>query len=191
MRYATHNGVKCRFDTKYIDHTQDTQDGTVITTLLDKITNRHYRVKSRYLAGADGANSMIVKHLDLPLESRPAGQIAVNVLVEADLTKQMAYCEGVLHNIVQPDKPPRDYASACVVRMVRPWTQWLFIFLAAPALTELKATEENWYAAVRECIGDDSVDFCIKRVSPWTINDTVARVYQKGNVFCMGDAVHR
>lgn len=40
-------------------------------------------------------------------------------------------------------------------------------------------------------IGDDSVDVKIKGVSTWVINETFANLYSKGDVFCLGDAVHR
>ena len=189
--YASRNGFKCRFDTRYLEHDQDAEKGTVTTTVFDGITNQKYRIKSRYLAGADGANSLVVEHLDLPLQSRPAGAIAVNVLVDADLSHQMENCEGVLHSILQPDKEWHGRARFCIARMVKPWHEWLFIFMAAPNVTELVATNENWLELVKESIDDDSVDVKVKRVSPWTMNDTVAELYQKGNVFCLGDAVHR
>ncbi len=40
-------------------------------------------------------------------------------------------------------------------------------------------------------IGDDSIKIKILNFSRWTINDQVARTWQKGKVFCIGDAVHR
>lgn len=44
---------------------------------------------------------------------------------------------------------------------------------------------------IQEWIGDDRIDVKIKGTSKWRINDCVALTYSKGNVFCLGDAVHR
>jgi flavin-dependent dehydrogenase len=40
----------------------------VTTTVLDKLTNQTYEIRSRFLFGADGARSSIMKQLDLPLD---------------------------------------------------------------------------------------------------------------------------
>lgn len=40
-------------------------------------------------------------------------------------------------------------------------------------------------------IGDDSVEIELLSTFRWTINDQVARTWQKGNVLCIGDATHR
>lgn len=61
---------------------------------------------------------------------------------------------------------------------------------------------------LREFVGDDSIpinikvgdNFCLfeeegpdnfQDVSKWYINETVAERYSDGNIFCLGDAVHR
>ena len=44
-------------------------------------------VKSRYLCGADGANSTIVKELGLPMHAEPFQGLALNVYVEADMVR--------------------------------------------------------------------------------------------------------
>jgi hypothetical protein len=51
--------------------------------------------------------------------------------------------------------------------------------------------EEDVLSRIRQMVGDESVDVEILDFSQWTINDQVARSWQKGNVFCIGDAVHR
>ena len=40
-------------------------------------------------------------------------------------------------------------------------------------------------------IGDDEIPIKVKSWSTWTVNHMHATNYQKGRVFCMGDAVHR
>ena len=42
-------------------------------------------VRSKYLCGADGANSTIARDLQLPFKDEPFQGLALNVLIEADL----------------------------------------------------------------------------------------------------------
>jgi 2,4-dichlorophenol 6-monooxygenase len=41
------------------------KDGYVLTTVLDRLTNKHYKIKSKYLFGADGANSRVARQLGM------------------------------------------------------------------------------------------------------------------------------
>jgi 2-polyprenyl-6-methoxyphenol hydroxylase-like FAD-dependent oxidoreductase len=67
-RYATLNGFRCRFDTKFVSFEQSS-DG-VVTTLYDKVLAKSYTVRSKYLFGCDGARSPIVQQLGLPMIKR-------------------------------------------------------------------------------------------------------------------------
>lgn len=44
---------------------------------------------------------------------------------------------------------------------------------------------------MRAAIGDESVDFTIKKISPWQFNHVVAWGYRRGRLFIAGDAAHR
>jgi 2-polyprenyl-6-methoxyphenol hydroxylase-like FAD-dependent oxidoreductase len=44
---------------------------------------------------------------------------------------------------------------------------------------------------MKQCVGDESVDVEILDVSKWYINEIVAERYSDGNIYCLGDAVHR
>lgn len=45
-------------------------------------------VRSKYLCGADGAGSRIVRELQLPLHNMPGGGLSINLLVEADMVRR-------------------------------------------------------------------------------------------------------
>ena len=62
---AAHRGSIVRFNTEYINHVQD-EDGVTVN-LRDVLTDKTYTVRSKYLLGADGANSKVVNDLNLPL----------------------------------------------------------------------------------------------------------------------------
>ncbi|PQE10667.1 24-dichlorophenol 6-monooxygenase protein [Rutstroemia sp. NJR-2017a BBW] len=70
--------------------------------------------------------------------------------------------------------------------------RWMFIlFPDQGAGTEFNPTQEEYLKCVKDMIGDDSLDVEILGVSKWFINEIVAEYYSDGNIFCLGDAVHR
>ncbi|KAJ5397894.1 hypothetical protein N7509_006007 [Penicillium cosmopolitanum] len=190
VRYATLNGFNCRFDTTFVDFTQD-QDGTT-STLQDNITGVKYKIRSKYLFGADGARSEVFRQAELPLDVRPDQGLAFNVHLKADLSSYMQYRTGCLHWLLQPDREHPLFGWACIARMVKPWDEWLFIVLPERGKElECNPTNEEWLTRMKEFIGDDSIHTEILGVSKWRINDVVAEKFSNGRVFCLGDAVHR
>lgn len=190
VRYATLNGFKVKWDSRFVRFVQEPQGG-VTTTLHDNTTGQEYQVRSKYLFGADGARSSIVKQLQLPLIRRPGQGFAVNILMEADLSHLMENRIGNLHWILTPDKEHPDYAWIACMRMVTPWREWLCIIIPSPTAERNVRSADEYMARIREFIGDDSVEIKIKGISTWMINETIAEVYAKGDVYCLGDAVHR
>jgi 2-polyprenyl-6-methoxyphenol hydroxylase-like FAD-dependent oxidoreductase len=95
LRYATQNGFKCRMDTKCLSFEQD---GTsVTTTVRGLITGQTQKIRYKYLMGANGARSQIVKQLGLELEVKPRRGVALDVLVKADLSYLIKPRTGNLH----------------------------------------------------------------------------------------------
>ncbi|KAL1619934.1 hypothetical protein SLS56_009901 [Neofusicoccum ribis] len=189
VRYAALNGITCRFDTEFVSFTDHSTH--VVTVLRDRLTGRTYSVRSRFLFGADGARSRVQQQLGLPLVKKPAQGLAINVLVRADLQHLMKTRPGNLHWIFQADREHPAFGWQCIARMVRAWDEWMFIMLPDPACgTDVDATKEEYLSRVRELIGDDTP--CeVLDVSKWYINEIYAEQYSAGNVFCLGDAMHR
>jgi 2-polyprenyl-6-methoxyphenol hydroxylase-like FAD-dependent oxidoreductase len=159
----------------------------IISEVLDDVTKRTYKIQSRFLFGCDGARSQVVRELAIPLIKKPGQGLALNVLVRADMSHLVANRIGNLHWVFRPeemDAPPWGWAA--VVRMVRPWNEWMFIFLPAPGADikadAMHATDEEYLARVREFIGDNSVNVELLHASKWLINETVAEYYSDGNV---------
>ncbi|OJD35441.1 dichlorophenol 6-monooxygenase [Diplodia corticola] len=192
VRHATLHGFSCRFDTDLVGFVDD--GARVVTTLRDRLTGATYAVRSRFLFGADGARSHVQRQLGLPLVEKPQQGFAINVLVRADLSHLMESRPGNLHWVFQPDREHPAFAWQAVVRMVKPWNEWMFILLPDPAAGAAaeNVTDERYLARVRELIGDATPAEIIN-VSRWYINETYAETYSSasGNVHCLGDAVHR
>ncbi|CRG90480.1 Phenol 2-monooxygenase [Talaromyces islandicus] len=191
VRYATHNGFSTRFNTKFLRFDEDAATGKFTVTVRDTLSNFEYQIRTKYLFGADGARSRIVKQLDLPLYAKPGQGLAINVLVKADLSHLVQHRKGNLHYVFQPDRDYPDFGWWGIVRMVKPWNEWMFILFTTPGTDfNIQPSNEEYLERVKELIGDNTPAEILS-VSKWFINETVAEEYSRGNVFCLGDAVHR
>ncbi|CAO2650475.1 Nn.00g017670.m01.CDS01 [Neocucurbitaria sp. VM-36] len=194
LKYATGMGWVARFNTTLMTFTEEggadrENVRKIIATVEDQVSGLSYNIRTRYLFGADGGRSTVAKQLDLPFTSIPGGGFAYNVLLRADLTRLMQHQQGNLHICMGLDK---DYPFICAVRMVKPWTEWVFVFMPkGPGAPNPKRSHEEWAERASEIIGDKGIDVEILDVSGWAINETSADVISKGNVFCLGDAIHR
>jgi hypothetical protein len=108
------------------------------------------------------------------------GGFAYNVLLRADLTHLMTHRQGNLHVSLRLEK---DYSFVGVMMQVKPWTEWVFVFLPkGPHAPNPKRSFGEWKVIAKDLIGDDGVDVEILDVSGWVINESSADVISKGNV---------
>ncbi len=126
----------------------------------------------------------------MPFEGRMDLAGSMNIVFHADLTEKVEYRPSVLYWILQPGSDIGGIGMG-VVRMVRPWDEWLAIWgydinEPPPQLDDAEATR-----IVHNLIGDDTVPVTIRSTSLWGVNKMYATRYRAGRVFCMGDAVHR
>ncbi|CAD6448872.1 7b47a3f9-9fe4-4e3e-b8f1-d79bb70e73c3 [Sclerotinia trifoliorum] len=187
---ASHSGFNCRFDTTFLSFENDSASNTIISKVQDNLTKQIYHIRSKYLFGCDGARSQVLRQLQIPLIKKPGKGVAVNVLVRAELGHIMENRMGNLHCVMRPDEENPDYGWTGIARMVKPWNEWLFVLLPYPG-KNVNASDEEYLECVKDMIGDESISVDLLGVSKWTINETVAEYYSDGNIFCLGDAVHR
>ena len=185
---ACSRGSQSRMSTEYLSHVQD-EDG-VTTTCLDRLTGKEFTVRSKYLVGADGGNSRVAEHAGLTFEGKMGVAGSMNILFEADLSRLVAHRPSVLYWVLQPGADVGGIGMG-LVRMVRPWNEWLIVWgydinQPAPSVDEAHAKK-----VVRDLVGDPDLEMTIKSVSTWTVNNMYATETSKGRVFCMGDAIHR
>ncbi|KAI5205034.1 hypothetical protein E4T39_03151 [Aureobasidium subglaciale] len=188
VQQATNLGAEYRFYTEFISQ-MSLADGRVETTLRDRKTDQTYKVRSDYLVGADGARSSVLDSLGITVDGKQLNT-AFNVHIKADLTKYIAHRPGSLNWILNPEAP--DWSAVGNFRMVSPWTE--FVVSMHPANKDgrtFEPSDEDILKRLYQMIGDDSVPIEILSSFRWTINDQVARSWQKGNIICIGDAVHR
>lgn len=176
LKYATQHGFHLRFDTEFLSFTDDADatSGHVTTTLFDKILQQEFRVRSRFLAGADGARSKVVEQLGLPIFDKPGGGMALNVLYEADLSHTVAGAEGLLH-LCRAESADEDSVFILGVnRMIRPWHEWLMLLFVKPGVEEVTLDPKIVTKRVQELLGSEAPEINVKHISQWKINEQYA-----------------
>ena len=185
---ACSRGTQSRMSTQYLSQIED-EDG-VLSTCLDKLSNKEIKIRSKYLVGADGGNSKVAENIDLPFEGKMGVGGSMNILFKADLSKYVAHRPSVLYWVLQPGADIGGIGMG-LVRMIRPWNEWLIVWgydinQPAPKVDKDFATK-----VARDLVGDPELEIDLLSVSTWTVNNMYAKKMSKGRVFCAGDATHR
>jgi 2,4-dichlorophenol 6-monooxygenase len=188
FKTACSRGAQARMSCEYVSHVQD-KDGVTVT-VKDRLTDKLFTVRAKYLVGADGGNSLVAEHAGLPFEGKMGVAGSMNIYCRVDLSKYVAHRPSVLYWVMQPGADVGGIGMG-VVRMVRPWNEWLIIWgydisQPAPNVDAAMATK-----IVRQLVGDDKLEIDLISANTWTVNDMYATHMQKDRVFIMGDAAHR
>lgn len=184
VRHATLKGFKCRFNITLVSFVDNGEAGHITATVRDDISATEYKIRTRYLFGADGARSRVLKQLGLPLCAEPGQGLAINVLVKADLRHLVENRKSNLHWVMQPDREHPEYAWMGIIRMVKPWDEWMFILFPGRDYDldrDALPTKEEYLKRVQEFIGDNTPAEILD-ISRWYINEIVAKEYSRGNV---------
>ncbi|GGC65576.1 2,4-dichlorophenol 6-monooxygenase [Siccirubricoccus deserti] len=185
---AAARGTRLRFDIEYLSLEQDAHG--VTARVRDRLDGTEYPIRAKYLIGADGGRSKVAEDIGLPFEGQMGIAGSMNIVFEADLSRYVAHRPSVLYWVLQPGSSIGGIGMG-VVRMIRPWTEWMAIWgydINGPA-PQVDAEEAT--RIVHRLIGDATVPVRIRSTALWTVNRMYATRYSKGRVFCMGDAVHR
>jgi len=185
---ACSRGAQSRMSCEYVSHVQD-KDGVTVT-VKDRLANKDFTVRCKYLVGADGGNSKVAEIENLPFEGKMGVGGSMNILFRADLSKYVAHRPSVLYWVMQPGADVGGIGMG-LVRMIRPWNEWLIVWgydisKPAPKVDAKMATH-----VARQLVGDPKLEIDLISANTWTVNNMYATKMQKGRVFIMGDAAHR
>ncbi|MFG2951433.1 FAD-dependent oxidoreductase [Streptomyces adustus] len=188
VRNAAQRGAHTRFSTEYLSHTQDADGVTV--RVLDRLTGQEYAIRAKYLIGADGARSKVAADIGLPFEGAMDIAGSMNITFKADISRLVAHRPSVLYWVIQPGSNVGGIGAG-LVRMVRPWDEWLIVWgyditEEPPVVHEAAAVQ-----IVRNLLGVPDLEVEITGTSLWGNNEMYATRLHQGRVFCAGDAVHR
>ncbi|MFF9204038.1 FAD-dependent oxidoreductase [Streptomyces sp. NPDC014986] len=188
VKNATVRGTQTRFSTEYVSHTQD--DTGVTVQVRDRLTGQEYDIRAKYLIGADGARSKVAADIGLPYEGAMDIAGSMNITFKADIEGYVGHRPSVLYWVIQPGANVGGIGAG-LVRMVRPWNEWLIVWGydingEPPVVDEAEAVR-----IVRQLLGMPELEVEITGTSLWGNNEMYATHLQNGRVFCAGDAVHR
>jgi 2,4-dichlorophenol 6-monooxygenase len=125
LRAAAERGTQVRLSTEVESFVQDA-DG-VTATVLDRVGGERYQVRAKYLLGADGGRSVIAPQLGLPFGGQADIAGSMNIVFRADLSHLVAHRPSVLYWVLQPGSNIGGIGMG-LVRMVRPWDEWLIVW---------------------------------------------------------------
>jgi 2,4-dichlorophenol 6-monooxygenase len=188
LEAAAARGTEVRFNTEYVSLEQD-GDG-VTATVRHRPSQAVAQIRAKYLLGADGSRSKVAEDIGLPLEGQMGIAGSMNILIRADLTHLVEHRPSVLYWILQPGSTIGGVGMG-VVRMVRPWNEWLLIWGYNICEPPPQVDEDEARRIAHRLIGDDSIEVQVEDISLWTNNRAHMTRYSSGRVFCMGDACHR
>jgi 2,4-dichlorophenol 6-monooxygenase len=184
---AREAGADIEFQTEFVELRQDA-DG-VTSVIRDRVSGETRRVRSRYVIGSDGANSRVLTEAGLTVEGPDDLGRAANIWFRADLSKFFEHRPGVLSWNVMPGPLPPLRLGTLICH--KRYTEFVLAFMFDPDETVLlELTQDDLLQRIRAAVGED-IDAEILGLAGWQVRAQVADRYSSGNVFCMGDAVHR
>jgi 2,4-dichlorophenol 6-monooxygenase len=188
FKNAAERGATFSCNTEYLSHVQDADGVTV--QLRDRLTNREYTMRAKFLVGADGAKSRVLDDIGLTVEGQLARAGTTYAIFNADLSRYVEHRPSILHWIVTPNAAFGEIGFG-LLRAVKPWTQWIAGWGIDLAKGEPDVSDEFVQKQIRILVGDPDLEVEIVRTTVWYVNQAYAPQYSKGRVFCAGDAVHR
>ncbi|GAA1888731.1 FAD-dependent oxidoreductase [Williamsia serinedens] len=188
LRNATIRGTQTRFSTEYLRHTQD--DDGVTVEVRDRLTGLEYRIRARYLIGADGARSRIAEDIGLPFTGQMDIAGSMNITFRADIAPLVDHRPSVLYWVIAPGSNVGGIGTG-LVRMVRPWDEWLIVWGYDISGPPPELDDDMARGIIRDLLGVPDLEPEITGYSLWGVNEMYATDLQRGRVFCVGDAVHR
>ena len=95
--------------------------------MRDRVSGSEYTIVAKYVIGADGGRSQIARDVDLPSEGQMDVAGSMNIVFSADLSAKVAHRPSVLYWVLQPGSDIGGIGLG-LVRMVRPWNEWLIVW---------------------------------------------------------------
>ncbi len=188
LKTACSRGTQARMSTEYLSHEQDAEG--VTTTCRDRLSGKTFTVRSKYLVGADGGKSQVAEDAGLPFGGKMALGGSMNIYFRADLSPWVRHRPSVLYWVMQPGSNVGGIGMG-LVRMVRPWYEWLIVWGYDINEPPPEVTEDYATGIARQLIGVPDLKIDLIGASTWTVNQLYAETLSNGRVFCMGDAIHR
>ena len=146
----------------------------------DLVTGETSTFEATYVAGCDGASSMVRKTLGIKLHGDDNLMHSMMASITSPNLLSKAACNPAwMYWVMNPKQP------GCVIALDGK-DKWV---VNAFSSTQPDPEKFDWEGAVRTIIGHD-IDFTIEAKKPWSGRRLVTEKFSKGHVFILGDAAH-
>jgi 2-polyprenyl-6-methoxyphenol hydroxylase-like FAD-dependent oxidoreductase len=177
---AAQPGAALRYRTRLVGFAQDA-DG-VVAELEDLEAGRRYSVRARYIAGCDGARSLVRETLGIPMIGNPALTYTTNVIFRCPHLVSL-HDKGPAYRFILLG-PEGTWAT---IVAINGRDQWRFSLIGSAVARE--HTIDEIHAAIRRAVGL-AFDYEILSVVPWVRRELTADRFCHGSGFILGDAAH-
>jgi 2-polyprenyl-6-methoxyphenol hydroxylase-like FAD-dependent oxidoreductase len=177
---SSHPSVELRYRTRLLSFIQDR--GRVVATLQDLDHARRYEVEARFIAGCDGARSLVRDTLGIGMAGNPALTYTTNIIFRCPHLVSL-HDKGLAYRfiILGPD------GVWATIVAINGRDQWRMSIIGGANPGEL--TRDEIDAAISRAVGID-FDYEILTVLPWVRRELVADRFRNGCGFILGDAAH-
>lgn len=153
----------------------------VVAEVVDRASGRREQIAARYVAGCDGAGSLVRELLGIPMHGTPVLTNTTNLIFrDPDLVSRHDKGRAYRHIFVGPE------GTWATIVAINGGDRWRMSIIQTPP-GGLSRNEIE--AAIRRAVGVD-FPFEILSVANWTRRELVAERYSHGRVFIAGDAAH-
>ena len=169
--------VEIRFNTVFVDATQDAQG--VTSTIRNVHSGEEQMVGSSYLVGSDGARSQVRELIHAEMEGSRGLAANYNVQFRApELAKLHPHGPAIQYWIINGDSPS-------LIGPMEGLDLWYFI----ATRIEGNAEDIDPKVLIRRATNLD-FEMEILGTSPWLAHSLIADRYSEGRIFLAGDACH-
>ncbi|OLN87753.1 2,4-dichlorophenol 6-monooxygenase [Colletotrichum chlorophyti] len=155
----------------------------ILSTVEESVTQKRWTIVSRHVIGCDGAKSQVRKSLDIESEGEDGYDTMMTIHFNADLRPVVKERVGMLHWIVDPA------CSGFIIAYDLGGNQVLITNFDSKKRPAEAWNEQLAHATVLAAIGQD-IPVKVLSFRSWKLRRSVAKEYQRGNAFLVGDAAH-
>ncbi len=171
--------------------TELVQDDEGVTALVrERDSGRVYRVRCRYVIGADGGRT-IPGLLGIAYEGLGKLTNTATIHATADLSRWAPDPDVLIRWISSPQAGTGVVMVPMGPERWGPDSEEWVVHLNYPVEDPRAESDEQVEADVRAALGLPDVEMEIHRITRWTIEAVIATAFSSGRVFLVGDAAHR
>jgi 2,4-dichlorophenol 6-monooxygenase len=174
---------------------EDDGDG-VTATVLDRTTDRTYRVRAQYLIAADGGRT-IGERLGIGMVGTATFLEWINLHIRADFSEFIPFDDTVVNRVSSlADDGSLEHCGVVPMgpkRWGRHSEEWTLMFSRTPGSRKAaELDDETVVKMVRRTLKlPQDHPWEVQSISRWPVEGTVAEHFRVGRVFLVGDAAHR